>query len=98
MPNVNFVTNIGFSEAATHTLNADERHVVPSRAMEFPLRHPAAVRPCEMADQFEKRYMHRLSRFPLLDSVYSGIACLFALDAAGSRSRRTVGSPARAGD
>ena len=72
-PNVNLVTNIGFGEAATHTLTADERHAVPSRAMEFPLRHPAAVRPCEVADQFEKRYMHRLSRFPLLGSVYRGM-------------------------
>lgn len=73
VPNVNLVTNIGFSNTATHTLKLDERHVVPSRAMEFPLRHPAAMRPCEKADQFEKRYLHRLSRFPFLDSVYAGL-------------------------
>ena len=73
VPNVNLVTNIGFSNTATHTLKFDNHHVVPSRAMEFPLRHPPAVRPCERADQFEKRYLHRLSRFPLLDSVYAGL-------------------------
>ncbi len=71
VPNVNLVTNLGFGNSATHTEKFDHRHVVASRAMEFPLGHPAAVRPCEKADEFEKRYLHRLSRFPLLDSVYA---------------------------
>ncbi len=70
VPDVNLVTNIGFGAAATHTLTADERYVVTSRAMEFPLRHPAAVEPCSKADEFEKLYLHRLSRFTLLDRIY----------------------------
>ncbi len=73
VPNVNLVTNIGFGNAATHTLKFDECHVVPSRMTEFPLRHPAAVRPCEEADAFETRYLYGLSRIPLLDSVYRGL-------------------------
>ncbi len=73
VPDVNLVTNIGLSSTATHTLTFDDRYAVPGRAMEFPLRHPPTVRPFERADQFEKRYLHRLSRFPLLDSVYAGL-------------------------
>ena len=70
VPNVNLVTNIGFGDAATHTLAFNDRHAVPCRAMDFPLRHPAPVTPCVTADEFEERY---LSRHPLLDYVYAGL-------------------------
>jgi hypothetical protein len=70
VPEVNLVTNIGFGAAATHTFTPDERHVVPSRAMEFPLRHPTAVKPCDNADEFEKVYLHRLSELTLFDRIY----------------------------
>jgi len=67
VPDVNLVTNIGFGPAATHTFVPDERYVVPSRAMEFPLRHSTTVKPCHEADEFEKVYLHRLT---LLHRIY----------------------------
>jgi hypothetical protein len=63
-PNVNLVTNIGFSSMATHTVTVDDRYLVPSCAMEFPLRHPAVINPCKKADEFEKVYLHPPSSLP----------------------------------
>jgi hypothetical protein len=78
-PEVNLVTNIGFSATATHTLTVDERCLVPSRAMEFPLRHPDTVMPCEKADEFEKNYLHRFPRVPLLARIYWGLRSILHL-------------------
>jgi hypothetical protein len=69
-PNVNLVTNIGVGHAATHTLTVDERYLVPSRAMDFPLRHPASVKLGRKADKFEQRYLYRLPRFVLQYRIY----------------------------
>jgi hypothetical protein len=70
-PDVNLVTNIGFGSMATHTMAVDQRHVVPSRELNFPLRHPAAVQLCEEADVFEKRYLHHFPWFaPLLWRIH----------------------------
>lgn len=79
VPAVNLVTNIGFGAAATHTLTADERHVVPSRAMEFPLRHPVTIKPCDDADAFEKVYLHRLSELTLVDRIYPRLRSMIEL-------------------
>jgi hypothetical protein len=79
VPDSNLVTNIGFGAAATHTLTVDQRYIVPSRAMGFPLRHPARVEPCYEADEFEKVYLHRLSRFTLLDRMYLRLGPMIAL-------------------
>jgi hypothetical protein len=79
VPDVNLVTNIGFGPAATHTLTADDRHVVPSRAMEFPLRHPQKVMPSVTADEFEKRYLHRLPRFTLPSRILRGLRFILQL-------------------
>jgi hypothetical protein len=59
-PCVNLIKNTGFAENATRTLNYDDRLVLPSRAMDFPLRHPPAVVCCDEADTFELRYLNRL--------------------------------------
>jgi hypothetical protein len=40
VPKVNLVSNIGFGEGATHSTDVDPRYTVPSRSMQFPLRHP----------------------------------------------------------
>jgi hypothetical protein len=69
-PDVNLVTNIGLGHpAATHTLTANGRLVVPSCAMEFPLRHPDGVTPCVKADEFEheRLYDKESSRRPVSD-------------------------------
>lgn len=68
-PNVNIVTNIGFSATATHTLAIDQRYLVPCHMMKFPLRHPTTVQPCKEADEFEKVYLYRLPRFPAFKRV-----------------------------
>ncbi len=70
VPDVNLVTNIGFGPAATHTLTTDERYVVPSRAMKFPLRHPAAIEPCDQADEFEKVYLRPWFWLALLPGLH----------------------------
>jgi hypothetical protein len=79
VPEVNLVTNMGFGAAATHTLTADERHVVPSRAIEFPLRHPVTVKPCDEADEFEKVYLHRLSELTRVDRIYPRLRSMIEL-------------------
>jgi hypothetical protein len=70
VPDVNLATNIGFGAMATHTTTLDPRFMVPSREMKFPLRHPAEVQPCPEADEFEKRYLHHLSRFVLPSGLH----------------------------
>lgn len=59
VPNVNLVTNIGFRSDATNTRISDERLIVPTLPMDFPLRHPAAIAPCLDADDFEQRNLYR---------------------------------------
>jgi hypothetical protein len=70
VPDVNLVTNIGFGSAATHTSIVDDRHIVESRPMRFPLRHPLSVHQNTKADQFEKAYLHRLPRFSVVSKIY----------------------------
>lgn len=61
VPEVNLVTNIGIGHpTAAHTVTRNDHLVVPSRAMEFPLRHPDRVAPCVKADQFELAYIYNL--------------------------------------
>jgi hypothetical protein len=72
-PNVNLVTNIGFGAAATHTVAVDDRYLVPTHAIKFPLRHPAIIEPHREADAFEKVYLHRLSRVPMAGRAYAGL-------------------------
>lgn len=73
VPDANLVTNIGFGPAATHTFAVDDPYLVPSHAMEFPLRHPDNVGACKGADEFEKVYLHRLSRIPMFDRARAGL-------------------------
>lgn len=43
--NVNLISNIGFSEGATHTVVPNERAAYPEHPMEFPLVHPGRIEP-----------------------------------------------------
>ena len=54
VPNVNLVTNIGFGEGATHTIQADARFILPATSMEFPLRHPASFIPSRSLRQVSR--------------------------------------------
>jgi hypothetical protein len=59
VPNVNLVSNIGFSKASTHTKVEDWRSNLPTKAMELPLQHPTSIVPSDRADRFEqKEYYH----------------------------------------
>lgn len=70
VPEVNLVANIGFGSTATHTLTADDRHIVASHPMTFPLCHPVSVHQNAKADQFESAYLHRLPRLSVVSKIY----------------------------
>ncbi|HTY24715.1 MAG TPA: hypothetical protein VMC85_16400 [Desulfomonilaceae bacterium] len=74
VPRVNMVTNIGFGEGATHTIRADPRSIIPSRSMEFPLRHPTSLIPMRSLDRLlvqgmlppsiSRRILNKIPRIP----------------------------------
>lgn len=58
-PNVNLVSNIGFTEEATHTKNADILYAnMKANCIEFPLKHPYAIQPCRQADVREMKVIY----------------------------------------
>lgn len=65
-PHKNLVANVGFGADATHTTGESEFANVPVEAMEFPLRHPPAVR----ADtRLDERFFRRFWSGALIDRV-----------------------------
>jgi hypothetical protein len=53
MPNVNLISNIGFSEDATHTTWKESKWAnLPLEEMQFPLQHPSRILPDKEADDF----------------------------------------------
>jgi hypothetical protein len=65
IPRANLVTNIGFGPGATHTKGEDTRHGVPSKSVEFPLRHPSSFIPLRSMD----RRLQRLYEVPFSQQV-----------------------------
>jgi hypothetical protein len=60
LPNVNLVSNIGFGDDATHTVQGDDPFSrLPTREMEMPLRHPPYVIRDERADRFTQSTLFR---------------------------------------
>lgn len=60
LPSVNLVSNIGFGDMATHTLNRRNRFAaLPCEAMALPLRHPPYLIRDARADNFTQRTMFR---------------------------------------
>ena len=52
-PNVNLISNIGFNDNATHTLNKQDPFAnIPVQAIEFPLKHPTEILANHDADKF----------------------------------------------
>jgi hypothetical protein len=51
VPAVNLVTNLGFGDGATHTLQEDRSGMIPASSMEFPLRHPPSFNPLRSLDR-----------------------------------------------
>ena len=60
IPEVNLVSNIGFGEQATHTVNKRNRFAaLPLEAISLPLRHPPELIDNAMADAFTQKTMFR---------------------------------------
>jgi len=51
VPKVNLIANIGFGEGATHTTSIDSRFILPTTALEFPLKHPPELIPLRSLDR-----------------------------------------------
>jgi hypothetical protein len=58
LPAVNLVSNIGFTNQATHTSSSDKFVKIPAEAMEFPLHHPPYVVRHAEADRFTQRHIY----------------------------------------
>lgn len=66
LPSVNMVSNIGFSEDATHTTGASDLANLATEPTDFPLKHPLGVFKNIQADQFSERQCFRV---PLIKRV-----------------------------
>lgn len=55
LPNINLVSNIGFSSEGTHTVKPNKFANIPSEAMPFPIQHPPFVIRDSEADAFTQR-------------------------------------------
>ena len=57
LPSVNLVSNIGFDQDATHTVQRGRFSALPAEAMDFPLSHPPFVVRSARADSFTQKTM-----------------------------------------
>lgn len=71
LPAVNLISNIGFGEQATHTSAPCPLSNLPTRSMEFPIKHPKTRERNEEADRFSDRHCFRP---PLLSRLYRRLA------------------------
>lgn len=55
VPKRNLITNIGFGPDATHTVEPNSNHSLPSGRLEFPLSHPQAVVPLRSMDRIDMK-------------------------------------------
>jgi hypothetical protein len=86
LPSTNLISNIGFSEDATHTKRADdERANVPAVEMTFPLKHP----PCMVRDtEADQRIVRQVGLRPEPQDLYHKLrrTCVAALPASLRKS------------
>ncbi len=54
-PAVNLVTNIGFGPDATHTFDPNSPLVLPSKSVDWPLRHPPSMVALRSMDRYAQR-------------------------------------------
>ncbi|MCT7989219.1 TylF/MycF/NovP-related O-methyltransferase [Laspinema olomoucense] len=81
LPNVNLVSNIGFTAEATHTQGSNPLGNLPTEAMVFPLKHPELIIRDNQADDFTEKTMfsgqiqvkENSSQFTI---IHEAIACL----------------------
>lgn len=74
LPNVNLISNLGFSLDATHTKSYGKLADLPTTAIEFPLVHPVSVQQDEDADHFSDQ---QCIRQPLWEKIKGRLAVLF---------------------
>lgn len=63
LPNVNLVSNIGFSDEATHTTGKSTYANMRADSMIFPLRHPLSMIRDHYADNLTQSSLFRMGRF-----------------------------------
>lgn len=63
-PNVNLVSNIGFTQGATHTVSdvVDQRNNLPTHAITLPLNHPPFMMRDAKADEFTQTHIFTPNR------------------------------------
>lgn len=73
VPSVNLVSNLGFRSDATHRTNGigSEYAELPTRAIDFPLAHPASLATDDAADEFIETTMFSGNLTRLLRVVHS---------------------------
>jgi hypothetical protein len=65
IPDRNLISNIGYGDAGTHSVNADDPLAnLPAIAMSFPLRHPKIMKPNREADRALARTVYGYYPFP----------------------------------
>lgn len=62
-PTVNLVSNIGFGNDATHTSSQTEYSNLPTRSVNFPLKHPNEMRVDHVADKYTFKYVFEINRY-----------------------------------
>lgn len=72
LPSVNLISNIGFGENATHTIDANELASLPLVPMVFPLIHPIGVFRNTQADCFSENSLYRTSLWKLIRNKLFG--------------------------
>jgi hypothetical protein len=79
LPTVNLVSNVGFGSEATHTTSATHRLAdMPTRAMDFPLRHPPLVVCNGKADDWIEKNAYHVPLSSLLKRVVPKVKKLIA--------------------
>jgi hypothetical protein len=70
LPNVNLVSNIGFSDEATHTKSGSRLSKISAKEMIFPLVHPTFIVRDTQSDNFTQKNIFKLS---LLSRIKKGV-------------------------
>lgn len=77
IPNVNLISNIGFSENATHTFEATGHENLPTQLLEQNIIHPTLMYPDKVADYFTLQVEHKLDKRKKVSFYKRLKRCLF---------------------
>lgn len=72
MPKYNLISNIGFGEFATHTIDMNSKmNGMDTDELKFPLLHPKEVKTNVFTEYFSRKIMFRLSFWERIFFFYS---------------------------